>query len=169
MRFYRTCSSCKKEFLLDFQFDQLIEDMTCPHCKFLNEIGLRIEHNRIRGARKRYSTNKSGVTGVCWIKRENRWKSSIWVRGSVVNLGRFDDKKDAVMARYEAEEAYGFQPKRRKISDNNSSKVRGVSYRKNMKRWIARISFEGKDIYLGSFIDKKDAIKARRDAERDYL
>lgn len=54
-----------------------------------------------------------------------------------------------------------------KKSKNNTSGFKGVQKRKN--RYIARITFKGKDIYLGSFGDIKDAIAAREQAEEKYF
>lgn len=41
----------------------------------------------------------------------------------------------------------------------------GVNYNKRHERWQAFIYTEGKKIYLGSFSEKEDAIKARLSAE----
>lgn len=54
------------------------------------------------------------------------------------------------------------------LRQDNKSGYKGVRYDIKARRWIARITIEGKCISLGSFIDKKFAIKARQDAERKY-
>jgi len=48
-----------------------------------------------------------------------------------------------------------------KISKNNTSGVKGVSYHKRDNKWIARIKINGKQTHLGSFENKEEAIKAR--------
>ncbi|TFH72404.1 HNH endonuclease [Gammaproteobacteria bacterium LSUCC0112] len=53
-----------------------------------------------------------------------------------------------------------------RIGRRNKSGVLGVSFKKSKRRWIAIISDHGKSIYLGSFIKKEGAIKARRYAQR---
>lgn len=62
--------------------------------------------------------------------------------------------------------------KSKKLPKNNTSGRRGVSLHKQKgksDRWIAYIYFQGTKYYLGSFIKKEDAIKARLDAEeRQY-
>ena len=50
--------------------------------------------------------NKSGVTGVCWEERSQKWHSYIWTNGKTIHLGRFDNFDDAVNARKEAEVKY---------------------------------------------------------------
>lgn len=57
----------------------------------------------------KYKSNKSGVRGVCWHKRFNKWSAYITVKKKVYNLGRFENIEDAIKARKEAEEKY-FKP-----------------------------------------------------------
>lgn len=55
------------------------------------------------------------------------------------------------------------------ITKNNTSGVRGVNFNDKMQRWVARIQIGKKRIVLGSFKTKEEAVKARRDAEHQYL
>lgn len=52
--------------------------------------------------------NTSGVTGVHWNKQCNKWRSRIALCGVTKNLGSFENKNDAVIARKMAEQKYGF-------------------------------------------------------------
>ena len=52
------------------------------------------------------------------------------------------------------------------IRKTNTSGIKGVSFCKTKKIWRARMMIKGQDIYLGCFIDKKDAIKARQEASK---
>jgi len=56
-----------------------------------------------------------------------------------------------------------------KIPINNSSGHKGVSWCERLKRWRAYIKLDKKQIYLGSYNDKQDAIKAREEAEIKYF
>lgn len=58
--------------------------------------------------RPMYDNNKSGHVGVCWHKTKKKWTAQIRVKGVLVNLGDFDDKEKAVLARREAEIDHGF-------------------------------------------------------------
>jgi len=49
-----------------------------------------------------YSTNKSGAPGVCWHKRDKKWRVCIKSAGENVHLGYFDDLEDARRAYIEA-------------------------------------------------------------------
>jgi len=54
------------------------------------------------------------------------------------------------------------------IQSNNTSGVSGVCFNSGHGKWIARIGVCGKRIYLGDFDNKKDAIRARLQAEIKY-
>lgn len=57
---------------------------------------------------KRKTTNKSGVTGVHYCKRDCKWVASIRVNSKLNCVGYFKDFEQAVKARKEAEKRYGF-------------------------------------------------------------
>jgi hypothetical protein len=48
------------------------------------------------------------------------------------------------------------------ITKRNTSGVKGLSWHKNRNKWRVQIDHEGKRYHLGSFIDKDEAIKARK-------
>lgn len=53
---------------------------------------------------KPIKSNKSGVTGVSWDKQREKWVAQIIFKGKHYNLGRYDNKEDAIKARKYAEE-----------------------------------------------------------------
>lgn len=55
------------------------------------------------------------------------------------------------------------------IQPNNTSGVPGVSWRKDRNKWRAFISIDGKQIALGLYKRKEDAIAARKAAEEKYF
>lgn len=57
----------------------------------------------------------------------------------------------------------------RKPKSNTKSGVVGVVWHYKNKKWVAQIAVNQKNIYLGSFEYKKDAIKARKEAEDKYF
>ena len=65
----------------------------------------RLENQRNQKLRV---TNKSGVNGVSWDKKMNKWKACVSVKGKTVNLGHFVRKGDAILARRIANEKYAF-------------------------------------------------------------
>ena len=52
------------------------------------------------------TTNTSGVRGVSWDKKLNKWKVQITANGIRKHLGRFANKDDAITARANAEIQY---------------------------------------------------------------
>lgn len=56
----------------------------------------------------------------------------------------------------------------RSLNNNNSSGICGVFFHKASKKWAARIKVNYKQINLGTFETKEDAIKARVDANSKY-
>jgi len=53
-------------------------------------------------------------------------------------------------------------------SKANTSGVTGVWFDKIREKWVAEIMVDGKKVYLGRFINKIYAIKARGEAEFEY-
>lgn len=50
------------------------------------------------------ANNRSGVTGVSWAARWQKWDARIRVDGQLHYLGRYEIKEDAIAARREAEQ-----------------------------------------------------------------
>lgn len=57
--------------------------------------------------------------------------------------------------------------KNRKVPKNNTSGTQGVNFLKQKNRWVAYIYNNNKRIHLGCFIEKEDAILARKKAEKE--
>jgi hypothetical protein len=58
--------------------------------------------------------------------------------------------------------------KNKKLDKRNTSGLMGVRFLKNSNKWQADIRVNGVFIYLGRWIDKEEAIKARKEAEIKY-
>jgi hypothetical protein len=57
----------------------------------------------------------------------------------------------------------------KKIQSNNKYGIVGIYYNQSMNKWLAQIRVQRKLIHLGSFVNKEDAIKARKEAEIKYF
>ena len=56
----------------------------------------------------------------------------------------------------------------KKTRSNNTSGTTGVHFDPKLGKWVAYISYKKKRHYLGLFMDKDDAIKARERAEEEF-
>lgn len=64
--------------------------------------------------------------------------------------------------------SYKNNPKNRKTQENNTSGQAGVHFCNRDKRWVAIIRYNCKQIYLGSYKTKEEAVKARQEGEKRY-
>jgi len=64
-----------------------------------------LENNR--NAKQRVD-NISGITGVYYNKKANRWVGQISIQGKHIHLGNFITKEEAIEARRKADKYYGF-------------------------------------------------------------
>ena len=70
-------------------------------------INLRaVDHRTNMKNQRARGTNSSGVTGV--VRFRNKWKAQITVSGRNINLGHFECRDDAIVARKKAEHQHGF-------------------------------------------------------------
>lgn len=77
-----------------------------------------VTHKQNTRNQKLRSTNTSGVMGVSWDKRDQKWLACVKVDGKTMPLGRYDDKNEAVAAREAALASFGYHV--------NHGKVRGA-------------------------------------------
>lgn len=57
----------------------------------------------------------------------------------------------------------------RSILKSNTSGHKGVGWHKAVNKWVAKIGVDGKEIYLGAFSSKDDAIAAYTTAAQKYF
>jgi len=68
---------------------------------------LRICSNSQNGMNKKIiRNNQSGCNGVTFDKNSGQWRTRIGVDQKMINIGRFNNKKDAIYTRKQAEEKY---------------------------------------------------------------
>jgi hypothetical protein len=56
-----------------------------------------------------------------------------------------------------------------KLRINNTSGIKGVSWKKDKNKWLAYIDFNSKRIFIGYFDNLKDAAKSRIKTELEYF
>jgi hypothetical protein len=82
---------------------------------------LRLVTQAINLRNQKLSThNSSGVCGVGWMKALEKWAAYITVNRCRKHLGYFANKEDAIVARKQAEFAYGFHPNHGKTEEKRA-------------------------------------------------
>lgn len=142
---------------------------------------LRICNRKENARNSRLSKrNTSGIKGVSWNSDIKKWVSSIRINGKNTVLGRFKSLKSAKNAyekvglKYHKEfysngdildgnnTMYDKNIKNKKtiLRIDNTSNFNGINFDKKRKKWMSRITINGKRKYLGFFTNKNDAIKS---------
>lgn len=80
-----------------------------------------------------------------------------------INMNKLDNRKKNLRLCNKSENM-----RNRSIPSNNTSGFKGVTFRKDTKKWGAQIKVNYKNINLGSYEKIKDAIKARVSADKKY-
>lgn len=125
---------------------------------------------------KRYvSINSSGYPYMNWRGRE------LFLHRLILDLPQSYDRETGLIGehingiRTECLESNlriakaEFNPINCKIYKNNTSGHKGVSWNKDRKKWQVTINYNKKQIYLGIYENKEEAIKIRKDAELKYF
>lgn len=106
---------CEHRVIWEMHYGTIPKDMQIDHI-WHNRLDNRIENLRLVDRQTnlmnstKYANNKSGHTGVRWNKTSNKWQVFISVKGKRKHLGYFKELTDAVAARLDAENLYGFHP-----------------------------------------------------------
>lgn len=110
--------------------------------------------------------------GYAWAKIDKKminmqWliigKAPKWKYIDHINRNRLDNRKCNLRIVTPSENSVNSN-----ISKSNNSWCKWVRYCKTNKKWISRIQYEHKIIYLGNHNTKEEAIKVRKEAEKIY-
>jgi hypothetical protein len=152
--------------------------------------GLNCTRNNMRLATRSqngHNRKKTGGTslykGVSWISSRDCWFSQIKLNRKSYNLGYYKSEIDAAIAyNHAAREKHGDFAKYNDIPnweniipekyyfprENIKTKYIGVHSGGNGKTWMARIRYDGKQIYIGSSKDAKKAALMYDQVAREY-
>jgi hypothetical protein len=131
---------------------------------------LQLITGRQNVAKSRFNMKKSSkYTGVYWHKQNNKWVAHIAIEGKRNHLGLFENELDAHEAYQKALKMYNdgdlsFIKIRKK-----SSQYKGVSWKKDMNKWVAQIKIDGKNKNLGYFTDEYEAHEAYQKALKGLI
>ena len=94
----------KGKILNNMQIDHINKNRSDNRIKNLRLVTHQENHKNM----SKQINNKSGFTGVSWCINRKKWYSYIQVNKKTISLGRFKNKKDAIIARKTAEKKYNF-------------------------------------------------------------
>lgn len=97
---------------------------------------------------------------LIWLYHHGKWPSKLIDH---INRNKSDNRIENLREVSNQE-----NQRHTKISSRNTSGICGVICHKASHKWQARITFNKKQIHLGSFHNQEDAIKARKAAEEKY-
>ena len=89
----------------------------------LKKFSIRCTNIKLISNRKLAKNNKSGINGVFFRPKLNKWEAKIGISNTLISLGKFDTKEEAIKARKEAEKKY-FLPIIRNYFANKKTQVR---------------------------------------------
>lgn len=126
----RRCGGVNRKKVLHYRLVWLFHNKKIP--KILDHIDQNALNDKIGNLRpssplhnsrntKMHNNNTSGITGVCWCKKTNKWRSRVHIKGKDTYLGLFTDIEDAIKARKEAELKYNFDPNHGKSKEESTS------------------------------------------------
>ena len=108
----------------------------------------------VKIGQKRYRQHR-----VAWFLAKGYWPKEMDHINGIRNDNRLCNLRE--VTRLE-------QGKNQKIFSTNTSKCCGVGWRKDIKKWRARIMVAGKCINLGNFADWHEAFNKRKTAEVEF-
>lgn len=123
-------------------------------------------------------SNRKGKDGTRLWMCECNCGNTIYLHGYSLRHGHYrscgckrDIKRDAGAKKHiESDRIDGTRKSalKSKLHKGNKSGYKGVAWIESRKKWRAYIGFKGKQIFLGNYDNKDDAIAARKKAEEKY-
>ena len=134
----------------------------------VDDLGGIFEKNSSRGRRI--------IVCSCSCGKVDNYRLDGVISGSITSCGHVHDKLSSKKIKSFFEKAHkekgtnlNLINTNRKLVKTNTSGKTGVSFDKSRGKWVAGIKLKGKNIYLGRYDNKEDAIKARLKAEEEYF
>ena len=132
-------------------------------------------------------SNSSGLKGVSWNKKRNKWNAQISIEKVRTNIGNFNTKEEAARV-YDAnahhyygefaflnypnekiDESLIISKKENNRQRNNTSGFHGVCWSKSKNKWCARTTLNKKRIIVGYFKTAIEAAKARDEKIKEFM
>lgn len=168
------CESCKKVYLVDSR--NIGRDKTCRDC-FIKRTKKDLSGERFGRliAKSRTIKIRGGQKRPAWIcdcdcgNVITVYTDSL-ISGFTTSCGCIASEKEIPQA-IKDEFVFGTQLSKINSAPTKANKtgVVGVNWDKSRNKWQASLRFQGKKINLGRFLSFDDAVKVRKDAEKEYF
>lgn len=124
-------------------------------------------NNKLAGSHNWAGYRRVRINGCECMSHRIAWAMHYgeWPKGDIDHINGIKDDNRIENLR---DVSRSLNTRNRHKHPNNTSGVCGVSYAKDRDRWLAKISYGGRQVLLGSFKDKDEAVKVRLDAEAKY-
>lgn len=87
---------CLHRFLTDAPFGYVVDHVDRnPLNNKMSNLRIVTQGENTQNARKTKTTTSSGVRGVYWHKKNNKWAAKVQIRGKSTFLGLYDDLQEA--------------------------------------------------------------------------
>ena len=192
-----TCTLCGNECIRDVSYLKTNNSPMCQRCSVIKGNNNKIKDNKIEykddyaiindkvivdiedidkilSYHRYVSINSSGYAYINWGQKEYFLHRLImglpqdydFETNTIVdhkNGNRLDDRKENLRICNKSN-----NPMNCRIYKNNTSGCKGVTWLERLGKWQAVISVNKKQIYLGIYANKEDAIRVRKEAEEKY-
>ena len=130
-------------------------------------VNLQLITNRENSSKDK-KNGTSQYTGVSWNKSRNKWVVLIKIDDKLKHLGLFTDEYEAHLTYQKALKMYHEGDLSFMKPKEFSSKYVGVYWNKSLNKWVAQITINNKNKYLGTFTDEYEAHLAYKKALNEY-
>lgn len=153
--------------------ETFLNHIPCGYKLVVNHINLDKKDNRVENLEiitTRENTNQKHIkssskyVGVCWNKKDKKWKSTIFINRKHTHLGSFDNEEEASEYYQNALKSFINNEKIIVKKPIRSSKYTGVTFCKNSKKWVSCIYTNRKRKHLGYFLTEIDAHNSYQNA-----
>jgi hypothetical protein len=176
---------CGKHYLQIKRHGKILERTIFDSNKFIEKekyikIVLFDKKGQITGKAKIDKEEKEKVSKIKWYLRKNKKNEYVYgkLKGKTYLLHRYilEVEDGSLIVDHINHNGLDNRKKNLRITNHKNNirnmqkdKIIGVNFSNERSKWIASIFVDGKNIFLGRFSDKEDAITKRLIAEKKYF
>lgn len=117
---------------------------------------LEIVTNR-ENSNQKHIKSSSKYTGVVWNKALKKWRANIHINSKLINLGSFETEEEASFFYEQSLIAYNNDKEIIVKKPILTSKHKGVTWNKRLKKWVSQKTINNKNKHLGCFLTEEEA------------